>query len=102
MPPDSTAEVAAADEIKQQIRSYIAQNLLYSDEFPYANDASFLDNGIVDSAGVLDLVMFIEESFGLHIAGEDLTPDNFDSVDNLARYIVTRSGGPIQATAPLG
>lgn len=75
-------------DIKAQIRQYIAQNLLFSDNgFKYADDASFLEEGIVDSLGVMELVFFIEETYGLTPTDEELTPDNFDSVDKLANYI---------------
>lgn len=80
-------------EIQAQIRDFIAQNLLYSDNgFGYRDDASFLEEGIVDSVGVMDLVLFIEETFGLTVEDEDLTPDNFDSVNKLATYIQGRIG----------
>ncbi len=78
-------------DIKDQIRHYIARNLLFSDNgFKYSDDASFLEEGIVDSLGIMDLVGFIEETFELTVADEDLTPDNFDSVNKLANYIQQR------------
>jgi acyl carrier protein len=78
-------------DIKDQIRQYIARNLLFSDSgFKYGDDASFLEEGIVDSLGIMDLVCFIEETFGLAVADEDLTPDNFDSVNKLANYVQHR------------
>lgn len=77
----------------EKIRTYIAQNMLFSkDGFPYPNDASFLEEGIVDSTGILELVMFVEETFAIEVDDEDLVPDNFDSVDKLARYIARKSG----------
>ena len=78
-------------DIKTQIRDHIATNILYSDNgFDYSDDASFLEEGIVDSVGIMELVLFIEEKFGLTVDDEDLTPDNFDSVDRLAEYIKKR------------
>jgi acyl carrier protein len=74
--------------IESQIKEYIARNLLFSDNgFPYPDDASFLEEGIVDSVGVMELVAFVEEKFGLKIEDTDVTPDNFDSVDKLAAFI---------------
>ncbi len=79
-------------DIQAQIRDYIAQNLLFSDDgFGYPDDASFLEEGIVDSVGIMELVMFLEENFGLTVDDEDLTPDNFDSVNKLANYIKQRT-----------
>jgi len=78
--------------IEETIKDYIARNLLFSDNgFPYADDASFLEEGIVDSVGVMELVTFAEESFGLKIDDFDITPDNFDSVHRLAAFIRSKS-----------
>ena len=74
--------------IETQIKDYIAQNLLFSDNgYGYGDDASFLEEGIVDSVGVLELVSFVEEYFKITVDDVDVTPDNFDSVDKLAAYI---------------
>jgi len=74
--------------IESQIKDYIARNLLFSDNgFSYPEDASFLEEGIVDSVGVMELVAFVEEKFGLKIDDMDVTPDNFDSVSKLASFI---------------
>jgi acyl carrier protein len=83
-------------DIKDQIRQHIARNLLFSDNgFKYDDDASFLEEGIVDSLGIMDLIYFIEETFGLTVPDEDLTPDNFDSVNKLANYIQHRLPVPV-------
>ena len=75
-------------DIEARIRSYIAQNLLFSDNgFNYSDDDSFLQEGIVDSVGVLELVLFVEQTFGVDVHDQDITPDNFDSVSRLANYI---------------
>ena len=49
-----------------------------------------LDSGIVDSLGVLDLVGFIEEQFGIEAQDDDLVPENFDSIDALTRFVKER------------
>lgn len=74
------------------IRSYIAQNILFSgDTFPYADEASFLDEGIVDSMNVLELVTFVEDTFDINVNDQDIVPDNFDSVSKLAAYVQSRT-----------
>jgi acyl carrier protein len=81
--------------IEEQIRDYIATNMLFSDNgYPYEDGVSFLEEGIVDSTGVLELILFVEETFGVQVADEDVTPDNFDSVAQLAGYIRTKAGVP--------
>lgn len=79
--------------IETQIRIYIAENLLFSnDGYKFPDDASFLEEGIVDSQGVMELVMFVEEEFKITVDDEDITPDNFDSVSLLADYVKRKSG----------
>ena len=80
-------------EIETKIKEYIAKNLLFSnDGYGYSEDASFLEEGIVDSQGVMELVMFVEDQFKVSVDDEDITPDNFDSVQLLAAYIRRKSG----------
>jgi len=51
------------------------------------DDDSFLEKGIIDSTGVLELVAFIEENFGIKVEDEELIPENLDSIDNLVTFI---------------
>ncbi len=75
-------------EIETKIKNYIAHNLLFSDNgFAYNDDDSFLHEGIIDSIGVLELVLFVEETFDLTVPDHEITPDNFDSVSKLATYV---------------
>jgi acyl carrier protein len=75
-------------DIESEIKSFIAKNLLYSgDGFKYGEDVSFLEEGIVDSIGVMELVAFVEEKYQIQVNDQDVTPDNFDSVNRLANYI---------------
>lgn len=74
--------------VETQIKDYIAKNLLFSsDGFKYPEDASFLEEGIVDSQGVMELVLFVEENFKIQVKDSDIIPDNFDSVERLAGYV---------------
>jgi acyl carrier protein len=76
------------ETLEPQIRTYIAQNILFTgNEYPYADDISFLDQGIVDSMNVLELVNFVEERYGFQVDDRDIVPDNFDSVARLAAYV---------------
>lgn len=79
--------------IENQIKTYILENFMFSDngsELP--EDASFLEEGIVDSTGVLELVMFVEETFDITVQDEEIVPENFDSVSQLATYIRRKNG----------
>lgn len=75
------------------IRDYIAKNLLFSESgFSYDDDASFLDEGIIDSLGIIELVTFVEKQFGISVADQDLVPDNFDSVRKLDAFVRRKQG----------
>jgi acyl carrier protein len=75
-------------DTKAQLRQYIAEVLLFSESgYEYDDNASFLEQGILDSMGVMELVYFVEETFGVKVADKDLTPENFDSVERLADYV---------------
>jgi len=72
----------------QTIREYIALNFLFddtSDTLP--DDASLLQLGIIDSMGVLSLLMFAEEQFGIDVVDTEVTPEHFDSIERLAAYV---------------
>jgi acyl carrier protein len=74
--------------IEEQIMNFISSNLLFSDDsFPYSENDSFLENGIVDSIGIMELVLFIEENFNISIENGEITPMNFDSVAKLSTYV---------------
>ncbi len=74
--------------IQNQIKTYILENFLFSDNgYELAEDASFLEEGIVDSTGVLELVMFVEEAFNIAVEDEEIVPENFDSIGQLTAYI---------------
>ncbi len=74
--------------IEETLRAYIADNILFSnDGYPYPDDASFLENGILDSTNILELVMFAEEEFGCCIEDREIIPANFDSIRKLTGFI---------------
>ena len=70
------------------IRIFIFENFLFdADDGKLQNDDSFLDQGIIDSTGVLELVEWLEEEFGIQVKDEELIPINLDSVNQLAAFI---------------
>jgi acyl carrier protein len=79
-------------KIEEQIRDYLTHNLIFSGNgFNYEDTTSFLEEGIVDSQGVMELVLFVEDSFHISVEDREITPDNFDSVNKLAEYIRLKS-----------
>lgn len=55
--------------------------------FPFQDDDSFLEKGIVDSTGILELITFIEEKYEISIKDEEMLPENLDSLDNVSKFV---------------
>lgn len=76
------------DTITQDIKSFVVTNFLYGqDEQSLTVEQSFLESGIVDSTGVLELVAFLEQQFNITVADRELLPENLDSVQNAATFV---------------
>jgi len=79
------------NSITPEIRDYISRNFLFSDKgFHYGDDASFLEEGIIDSLGIIELVAFVEKKFSISVADHELLPNNFDSVSKLSSFISSK------------
>ena len=88
-----TGERNAREDIRGRFKKYIVGNFMSSaEDKSLSDDASLLEEGIMDSTGVLDLVMFIEETFGIAVKDEELTPENLDSVDKLVAFVERKTG----------
>ncbi len=71
-------------DTNSKVRTFISDTFFVED---FADDDSFLKSGIIDSTGMMELVAFAEESFGIKIADAELVPENLDSVNNLCRFV---------------
>jgi len=72
----------------KQIKEFILENFLFNSEGSSLDDnESFLESGIIDSTGILEVIAWIENTFGIKVADVDLIPENFDSVQRLASYL---------------
>jgi acyl carrier protein len=78
-------------ETTQKIRTFILENVLIGeDESALDNNDSFLEKGIIDSTGILELVSFLENEFSIEVKDDELVPDNFDSISKLTVYIESK------------
>ena len=81
------------NDIIDNIRTYILENFFFSsDKAALEDEQSFLDSGVVDSTGILEIVGFIETEFCIKVEDEEMTPENLDSVSRLARFVSQKSG----------
>jgi acyl carrier protein len=79
-------------EARQKLRTFILENYLFTqDETALADDDSFLDGGILDSMGILELIEFLEDSFGIKVEGDELIPDNLDSINNILQFMASKA-----------
>ena len=75
-------------DVKAEIKAYIIENFLFGDEEVLTDDdMSLLDEGVIDSVGVMELVAFLEGDFGVKVADDELVPENLDSLNNLAAFV---------------
>jgi acyl carrier protein len=74
-------------ELKSKIKDFIIENFLFGNANGLQDDTSFLEEGIIDSTGVLELVTFLEEDFGIQVDDEELIPENLDSINNVTAYL---------------
>lgn len=77
-------------DLKTKIRSFITENFLFGNANGLKDTTSFLEEGIIDSTGVLELVTFIEEEFQIKVEDDDLIPENLDSINNVATYLAKK------------
>lgn len=83
-------------EIADKIKTFIQDSFLLGDKNrAIKEDESFLQNGIIDSTGVLELVNFIEENYNIKVEDEELVPENLDSIKNLVAYISRKQSAKI-------
>ena len=76
-------------QIRSEIRAFVIENFLMGDTVAMlADHESFLENGTIDSTGVLEVIMFLESHFGLAIEDRELLPANIDSVNNQVKFVL--------------
>lgn len=81
-------------EVQKSITEFVKSNFLMSSNMvKFSNDDSFMEKGIIDSTGVLEMVAFIQQTFGININDDDLIPENLDSVNNITAFIRKKKVG---------
>jgi len=87
------------DTIANEIREFVVTNFMFGQEGTGLNDEqSFLESGIIDSTGVLELVAFLESRFGISVGDRELLPENLDSIRNVTAFVshkLAKPGSPV-------
>ena len=80
-------------DYKEVIREFIIDNFLFGDDSGIDENSSFLDNAIIDSTGILELVTFLEETYDIRVEDEELIPENLDSIQNIEKFLIRKRNG---------
>jgi len=94
MPMD---EVLSGEAIRVALGDFIVRNFLFGDSSRRPDDrASLVESGVIDSTGVLELIEFVEDSFGVHVEESETTPQNFDTIAGIVSFVRRKSGGRVE------
>ena len=74
------------DAVTQRIVAFVRENFIYDDS-DLDPDASFMETGLIDSTGILEVVFFLEGTFEITVEDDDVLPEHFDSVSRLSAYV---------------
>ena len=86
------------DDVIGRTRAYIHENFLYMRrDYALQDSTSLLGDGVLDSMGVMELVQFLESTFGIEVGEEDITEENFGSLQAVSRYVHSRQSAARQS-----
>ena len=71
----------------QQVKSFIVETFLFGDDSILQEDTSFIQDGIIDSTGILELITFIENTYNIKLQDEELVPENLDSLKKIGKFL---------------
>lgn len=81
-------------EQQHKIKQFVLQNFLFSDDdSALGNDDSLIRGGIVDSTGIHELILFLEESYAISVSPDEMIPENFDSIDSVSQFVTRKRAG---------
>ena len=86
-------------EVKQQVREFVLSNFYVADAASITDAMSLLDQGIVDSTGVLEIIGFIETTLGVTVEDHEMLPENLESIERIARFVQRKQEAPLPAAA---
>mgnify|MGYP001351154075 CR=1 FL=1 len=79
------------ETLTAELKNFIATNFLFGQSADgLTEDRSFLESGIIDSTGMLELVSFVEQTYGISVKDNELLPENLDSLRNLSQFVARK------------
>jgi acyl carrier protein len=85
--------------LNQQIRDFVTSNFYVADPNSLEDRTSLLEQGIIDSTGVLEVIMFIESTFGVTVEDSEMLPENLDSIERIATFVARKASQPVPLAA---
>ena len=83
-----------SDDVRSKLRGYVTARFPLARSRNLGDEDSLLDAQVIDSLGILELVAYLEDAFAIEVTDDDLSPENFDSIGALARFVGTRLRPP--------
>jgi acyl carrier protein len=77
-------------DIEAGVRGFITDNFLFGQPMELPSDESLLALGLIDSTGVLELIMFLEEQYLINVEDQELLPSNLDSINNITQFVMKK------------
>ena len=87
--------------IAQGVREFIGENYLLGIDYHFEDSDSFLDHGIIDSIGILQLVTFLQDTYGVKVEDEELIPQNLDSISAVSAYLCRKLNTGAEVDVPV-
>ena len=76
-----------AADMTTELKRFLIDNFVYDESYPFDETASLMEEGVLDSTGVLELIVFLERRFGVKVSDDELTPENLDSIASIISYL---------------
>lgn len=93
MVPRCTPMALESKDVENAVTAFIVENFLFGNTADAPQpETSFMETGLVDSTGILELVAHLESKYGISVADDELVPENLDSVRNIAAFVVRKKG----------
>ena len=86
----------------ETVRNFVIENFLFGDASQLEDDMSFLESGIIDSTGILELIGFLEETYDIKVEDEELIPENLDSIKNVVEFLERKLSTGVTAEESAG
>jgi acyl carrier protein len=86
-------------ELNKKVRDFVTSNFYVADPKSLEDRTSLLDQGIIDSTGVLEVIMFIESTFGVTVEDAEMLPENLDSIERIAAFVARKTSQAVPLAA---